>query len=63
MNKPPIVNIKMVPAGVELVLAALNKMPREQSDGVYQEIEAQYQFQLMQIKSLQLSQQPEGKTE
>jgi hypothetical protein len=63
MNKPPIINIKMVPAGVELVLAALNKMPREQSDGIYQEIESQYQFQLIQIKSLQLSQQLEGKTE
>lgn len=63
MNKPPIINIKMVPAGVELVLAALNKMPREQSDGIYQEIEAQFQFQLLQLKSQQLSQQPEGKTE
>ena len=57
MSKPPIINIKMVPAGVELVLMALNKLPREDSDGIYEEIEAQYNFQLLQIKSLQITQQ------
>ena len=61
MNKPPIIIIKMVPTGVQLVLSALNKMPREESDGLYQEIEAQYQFQLLQIRSMQLAQQDADK--
>lgn len=49
MTKPPILNIQMVPAGVELVLAALNKLPREQSDPLYQEILGQYAYQMSQI--------------
>lgn len=48
LNKPPIINIQMVPAGVELVLAALNKLPREQSDPLYQEILGQYAYQMSQ---------------
>jgi len=48
MTKPPIINIQMVPAGVELVLAALNKLPREQSDPLYQEILGQYVYQMSQ---------------
>lgn len=46
MNRPPILNIKMVPAGVELVLRALNKLPREESDGLYEEILSQYMDQM-----------------
>lgn len=29
MSKPPILNIQMVPAGVDLVIAALRAMPKE----------------------------------
>ena len=48
-NQPPIITIKFVPAGVEMVLAGLNKLPREHSDGLYQEIQAQYQFQIQEL--------------
>lgn len=49
MNQPPILTIQMVPAGIELVLAGLNKLPREQSDALYNEIAGQYQFQLQEM--------------
>lgn len=49
-NQPPVLTIKMVPAGVELVLAALNKLPREQSDGLFQEIAGQANYQLQQLQ-------------
>lgn len=48
-QQPPIITIKMVPAGVDMVLAGLNKLPREHSDGLYQEILAQFQFQIQEI--------------
>jgi hypothetical protein len=53
MNKPPILNIRMVPAGIELVLAGLNKLPREQSEPLYQEILGQYAHQMQEIKTLE----------
>jgi hypothetical protein len=46
MQQVPILSIKMVPAGVELVLNALNQLPREQVDGLYSEIFAQYSHQM-----------------
>jgi len=46
MNKPMIINIQMVPAGVELVLKALNKLPREESDALFDEILGQYMYQI-----------------
>jgi hypothetical protein len=49
-NQPPILNIKMVPAGVELVLAALNKLPRETSDPLFQEIAGQYGYQMQELQ-------------
>lgn len=49
-NQPPIINIKMVPAGVELVLAALNKLPREQSDPLFNEIAGQYGYQMQELQ-------------
>ena len=47
MTKPQIINIQMVPAGVELVLQALNKLPREQSDALFLEILEQYKAQVL----------------
>lgn len=49
-NQPPVLTIKMVPAGVELVLAALNKLPREQSDPLFQEIAGQYGYQMQELQ-------------
>lgn len=49
-NQPPILTIKMVPAGVELVLAALNKLPRENVDALFQEIAGQAQYQLQELQ-------------
>ena len=47
--QPPILNIKMVPAGVEMVLRGLNKLPREESDGLFQEIQGQANYQVQQL--------------
>lgn len=48
-NKPPVISIKMVPAGIELVLTGLNKLPREEVDDLYKEISAQYHYQLREL--------------
>lgn len=50
-ERPPIVSIKMVPAGVELVIAALRKLPHEQVDGLVQEIAGQYGYQMQQLQA------------
>lgn len=47
--QPPVLTIKMVPAGVEMVLRGLNKLPREESDGLWQEIAGQYNFQIQEL--------------
>lgn len=49
-QNPPIINIQMVPAGVELVLGALNKLPREVSDGLFNEIAGQYGYQMQELQ-------------
>lgn len=46
MNTPPILNIKMVPAGVELVLSALGQLPHDRVAGLIAEIRGQAEFQL-----------------
>lgn len=46
MQQPPVLTIKMIPAGVEYVLALLNKQPREQSDALFLEIFQQYREQM-----------------
>lgn len=53
-EKPVVLSIKMVVPGVELVLAALSKLPYEQSAGLIQEIHGQAMYQL------QTQQQPEA---
>lgn len=54
MTQPqvPVLTIKMVPAGVELVLMALNQLPRAQSDALFIEIRTQAEQQLQQYQSL-----------
>lgn len=44
--QPPILNIQMVPGGVDLVVAALRKLPHDQVDDLVQEIWAQYKAQM-----------------
>lgn len=46
MQQQPVLTIKMIPAGVEYVLALLNKQPREQSDPLFLEIFQQYREQM-----------------
>jgi hypothetical protein len=45
-QQPPVLTIKMVVPGVELVLQALSKMPYEQSAGLIAEIQSQANQQL-----------------
>jgi hypothetical protein len=49
-NQPPVLNIKMVPAGVEVVLNALNQLPRGQVDPLWQQIYAQYAQQMDELQ-------------
>lgn len=49
-NQPPVLTIKMVPAGVELVLNALNQLPRAQVDGLFNEIAGQYGYQMQELQ-------------
>ena len=59
MTQPqvPVLNIKMVPAGVEMVLMALNQLPRAQSDALFNEIRTQAEQQLQQYQAL-VAEQP-----
>lgn len=51
MNNQIFVNIKMVPAGVELVLNALNQLPRGQSNDLWQDIFNQYQAEFKRLQA------------
>ena len=58
MTQPPILNIKMVPAGVDLVIGALRKLPHEQVDDLVQEIWAQYKAQMNALAEAALAAEP-----
>lgn len=66
-NQPPIIIIKMVPAGVELVLNALNQLPRAQVDGLFNEIAGQYGLQMQELhkaaQAAQAAQAPQAPAE
>jgi hypothetical protein len=49
-TKPPVLSIRMVPAGVELVLAALAKLPHEQVADLFMEIRGQALFQMDELQ-------------
>lgn len=52
-NQPPIINIKMVPAGVELVVRALRSvspLPDPNVDGLVNEIWGQYVGQMQELQ-------------
>ena len=59
MSNQIIVNIKMTPAGTELVLTALNQLPRGQVEALFQDIVTQYQAE---IKRLQAENPPVEET-
>lgn len=46
MTEPTILNIRMVPAGLELVIAALRRLPHDQVDALVRELHEQYQLEL-----------------
>ena len=52
-TKPPVLTIQMVPAGVELVLAALAKLPHEQVADLFMEIRGQAMFQMEELQKAQ----------
>lgn len=45
-----IVALQVTPAGMDLILAGLNKLPREVSDPLFRELEGQFQTQLQQLR-------------
>jgi hypothetical protein len=51
--KPPVLSIQMVPAGVELVLTALAKLPHEQVADIFMEIRGQAMFQMEELQKAQ----------
>lgn len=50
-TKPPILTIKMVPVGVDLVLMALSKLPFEQVAELFTEIRGQAMQQMEDLKT------------
>ena len=50
-TKPPILTIKMVPDGVDLVLMALSKLPFEQVAELFTEIRGQAMQQMEDLKA------------
>ena len=50
-TKPPVLTIKMVPAGVELVLTALAKLPHEQVADLFMEIRGQARYQMDELQN------------
>ena len=48
-QQPPILKMEMTPAGVELTIAALRKLPHEQVDPLVQELWGQYKQQMQQL--------------
>lgn len=50
MSTPLNISLVVTPGGMDLILAGLNKLPREQSDPLYRELEAQFNYQLQQLR-------------
>ena len=63
-TKPPVLSIRMVPAGVDLVLAALAKLPHEQVAELFMEIRGQALFQMDELQKAQaLAAEPDDATD
>jgi len=52
-TKPPVLSIQMVPAGVDLVLSALAKLPHEQVAELFMEIRGQAMYQMGELQKAQ----------
>ena len=50
-TKPPVLTIKMVPVGVDLVLMALSKLPFDQVADLFTEIRGQAMQQMEELKA------------
>ena len=50
-TKPPVLTLKMVPLGVDLVLMALSKLPFEQVAELFTEIRGQAMQQMEDLKT------------
>jgi len=59
MSQPPVLNIKMVPAGVDLVVEALSKLPYEQAAPLIEEIKGQAFYQIDQLAKAKAKGDPE----
>jgi len=51
MNNQPIVNLQFTPAGAELAIAALRKLPHEQVDDLVRQTFAQYQAEIKRLQA------------
>jgi hypothetical protein len=51
MNNQITTNIQMTPQGVELVLTALNQLPRGQVEALFQDIVNQYQAEIKRMQA------------
>lgn len=51
MSNPPVLSIKMVPAGVDLVIAGLTKLPYEQVADLIAEIRGQAVYQIEELQN------------
>ena len=49
--QPPIVNIQFTPAGAELTIAALRKLPHEQVHELVQQVWSQYQAEIKRLQT------------
>ena len=54
----PIVNIKFTPAGAELVIGALRKLPHEQVDELVDQVFAQYRQEIARLQAEAQAAQP-----
>lgn len=63
MQQPTILHIQMVPAGIELVIAALRKLPHEQVNDLVNELWTQYKQQMTQAAEVVQSAPVEPPTE
>ena len=63
MTEQVITNIKMTPQGVELVLTALNQLPRGQVEALFQDIVNQYQTEIKRMQAEAHAAEPESTEE
>jgi hypothetical protein len=63
MGNTPIVHLQFTPAGAELVIAALRKLPHEQVHDLVQQTWEQYQAEIKRLQAPPPAQQAEVEAE